>query len=865
MKNIFLQALQLCLVISAFAQESIKKYASTKIDQELITIDGLINDKAWEAVEWGGDFVQREPTYGVAPSQKTVFKILYDDKNLYVAIRAFDTEPDKIARRMSRRDGFEGDFVEINIDSYNDKRTAFSFTASVSGVKGDEYISNNGDNWDDTWDPIWYLGTSIDNEGWVAEFRIPLSQLRFADVPVHQWGLQFTRRIFRLEERSVWQPIPQDAPGWVHLFGSLEGIVGIKPQKQLEIQPYVVAKTDRYPQEEGNPFATGKDNDLDYGIDAKIGLTSDITLDLSINPDFGQVEADPSQVNLTAFRLFFQERRPFFLEGNNVLNFPIVGFMENNLFYSRQIGGSPSYYPNADYVNMPNHTRILGAAKITGKNSKGFSWGVLESVTNDEKAETITNGVKSKETVEPLTNYVVARFQQDIKEGETVVGAMFTATNRFITDSTLDFLHKSAYSGGVDLLHNFKERKYVVTLRSLFSNVNGSTQSIYNTQLASERFFQRPDNNYSRLDSSRQSLTGSAATLSLAKQSGKWLWDIGGTYSSPQLELNDAGFLVQSDNMMQWLWTQYRILQPKGIFRSQRFTGVQWSAYDFDGVNLETGYETGYNAQLNNLWRVNLGTVVNGETVSNADLRGGPSIRYPGSKNVFFNLSTNDQKKFTVSYNQNFRFGNEDYMQSANSSLFMIYRPFNAVSLSINPSYFRNRNDLQYVTDLDVSDGSHRYILGRVNQYIYRLTLRSTLNVTPNLTFELWAQPFIATGEYSQFKKTIDPSTNKFSERFQQYQDIQVGFESGTYTITENSSIAGFAFSDPDFNIREFRSNLVMRWEYIPGSTLFLVWSSNGSAFDNENNNNLRSQTNGLLNLESRNTFLIKFTYRFIL
>lgn len=849
----------------ANAQEAIKRYQTTKLTGVAPDIDGLLDDAAWSTVEWAGDFVQREPTFGIAPSQKTAFKVIYDDKNLYVGIRAYDTEPDKIVSRMSRRDGFEGDLVEINIDSYHDKRTAFSFTASVSGVKGDEYVSNNGNDWDDTWDPIWYLATSVDSLGWIAEFRIPLSQLRFADLPSHTWGIQVMRMIFRLNERSTWQPIPQDAPGYVHLFGEIDGIAGIKPQKQLEIQPYVVAKTERYKAEQGNPFADGIDNSLDFGVDAKIGLTSDITLDLTINPDFGQVEADPSQVNLTAFRLYFQERRPFFLEGNNILNFPLVGFNENNLFYSRQIGGAPSYYPSGQYVRMPQFTRMLGAAKVTGKNSKGFSWGVMEALTANETASVIDNGEERREKVEPMTNYVVARFQQDIKEGETVVGAMATATNRFIEEPHLDFLHTNAYSGGMDVVHNFKERKYAITFRGIFSNVNGSTRSIAQTQQAPERFFQRPNNFYSRFDPMRTSLTGSGATFFVSKQSGAFLWDVGGTYSSPQLELNDAGFLVQTDNITHWIWTQYRILKPKGIFRSQRYELIGWRGYDFDLVNLESGYELGFYQEFKNLWFLRYGTIFFGENTSNADLRGGPSMRYPGYQNIFFSLNTNDQKKLRVSLNHNYSFGSYNYRKSRNVSASIVYRPINALSVSMSPAYTSSHHDLQYVTDLRPPLHEHRYILGTVDQKIYRLTMRSSYNLTPNLTFELWAQPFIATGDFSNFKHTLVPFADEYSERFRHFLPTELRHESNEIHVLENGQTAGYSFSNPNFNLREIRTNLVMRWEYIPGSTFFLVWSSNGSAFDSNSDSQFRHQWNELWNVNARNTFLLKYTYRFVL
>jgi hypothetical protein len=314
-----------CSHLSGFSQnDSTKSYTTARVLTAAPIIDGRLDDPAWEQVAWsGGDFRQRQPDAGKAASVQTKFKILYDSRNLYVAFKNYDPEPDKIVSRMSRRDGFEGDWVEINIDSYNDKRSAFSFTTSVSGVKGDEYISNNGDDWDAGWDPIWYTKTSIDAEGWVAEIRIPLSQLRFADKPELTFGFNINRRFFRNQELSMWQYIPPDAAGWVHHFAELKGIVGVKPQKQLEIQPYVVAKTETFQKEEGNPYMTGSSSSIDGGLDAKIGITSDITLDLTVNPDFGQVEADPSQVNLSAFELFFEERRPFFIEGSNTLNFPI--------------------------------------------------------------------------------------------------------------------------------------------------------------------------------------------------------------------------------------------------------------------------------------------------------------------------------------------------------------------------------------------------------------------------------------------------------------------------------------------------------------------------------------------------------------
>ncbi len=393
-----------------------KHYFTQHTNGDEITNDGLASDKAWNLVEWAGGFRQFDPEDGAKPAMDTEFKVLYDDKNLYLLVRAHDKEPHKIDKRLSRRDNFPGDWVEVNIDSYHDKRTAFSFNLSASGVKGDEFVSNDGSDWDSSWDPIWYGKSSIDEYGWIAEMRIPLSQLRFANKPEHVWGLQVLRRNFREQERSSWQYKPQSAPGWVQRFGELRGLKGIKPQKQLEIMPYVVAKAERYPGEKDNPYASGSDESLSFGVDGKVGITSDITLDFTINPDFGQVEADPSQVNLSAFELFFRERRPFFIEGSNIYNFPLTEaiaggrYNVDNLFYSRRIGRSPSYYPDTEdgeFVDMPQNTTILGALKLTGKNKNGQNWGVMESVTQKEYAKVHDGTDERRVEAVPLTNYLV--------------------------------------------------------------------------------------------------------------------------------------------------------------------------------------------------------------------------------------------------------------------------------------------------------------------------------------------------------------------------------------------------------------------------------------------------------------------------
>jgi len=483
-------------------------YTTKALDgAEAPKIDGIIDERSWDIVEWSGDFIENEPDENTPPEQQTKFKIIYDQKYLYVAWRAYDTEPNKIEQRMGRRDDFPGDWVEINIDSFNDDRSGFSFTISASGVKGDEFISNNG-NFDSSWNPIWYAASHIDEEGWTAEAKIPLSQIKFGKSAEQIWGLQINRLFFRNQERDVWQRIPQDAPGWVSEFGELRGLVNIEPQKQLEIQPFILGQYDTFEAEDGNPFRDGDDFKLNVGLDAKIGITNDLTLDLTINPDFGQVDADPGAIALDGFEIFFQERRPFFVENKNIFDFVING-SPDNVFFSRRIGRSPQGFTTTsgsrgEFEDIPINSTILGAAKFSGKTKNGWSIGLLQSITANEFAEIELDeredvlagieeiGEEREELVEPLTIYNVLRLQKDFNNRNSFIGGIATYTDRTL-DQNLSFLHDKAFTGGVDFQHTWKNRDYFVNGKFIFSNVSGSAESINRTQNSIVHLFQRVD------------------------------------------------------------------------------------------------------------------------------------------------------------------------------------------------------------------------------------------------------------------------------------------------------------------------------------------------------------------------------------
>ncbi|MBT8301563.1 MAG: carbohydrate binding family 9 domain-containing protein, partial [Maribacter sp.] len=503
-------------------------------------IDGIMNEASWNVVEWENDFIESRPDENTPPSNQTRFKITYDQKYIYVGIQCLDSMPEKIVKRLSRRDGFDGDWVGIFIDSYHDKRTAFGFIVSAAGVKGDVFESNNGGNEDDSWNPIWYTKTSIDAEGWTAEMKIPLSQLKFGKSVEQVWGMEIMRRHFREEERSVWQRLPPDTPGFVSEFGELHGLLNLEPQKQLEIQPYSVASIKTYEAEEGNPFRDGNDGKLTVGLDAKIGITNDLTMDLTINPDFGQVEADPSAIALDGFQIFFREQRPFFVENKNIFDYRISSseagntFGSDNLFYSRRIGRSPQGYPetmDGEFVDQPENTNIIGAAKFSGKTKDGWSIGVLESVTAKKYATIDNNGQRRKEVVEPLTNYFVGRLQKDFNDRNTFVGGIFTATNRDNLTQGVDFLHTSAYSGGFDFKHQWNERDWYLGGNIIWSHVNGSKEAIQITQESITHLFQRVGADHVQVDPNRTSLSGTGGNLQLGKiGNGHWKFETGGTW-----------------------------------------------------------------------------------------------------------------------------------------------------------------------------------------------------------------------------------------------------------------------------------------------------------------------------------------------
>lgn len=852
-------------------------------------IDGLESDPAWESVDWSGDFTQLNPDDGAEPTQQTAFKILYDDHNVYVLIRAFDTEPDQITKRVTRRDDFSTDWVEIQLDSYHDRRTAFSFTLTASGGRGDEAISNDGGDWDDSWDPVWFGASTIDEQGWLAEMRIPLSQLRFSGEEGQVWGIQVQRRLYRRDERSGWQHIHRNSPGWVSLFGELRGLNGIESAHRIEVLPYIVGDLNRYQAEDRNPFRDGQTTDGRIGLDGKVGLAGNLTLDLAVNPDFGQVEADPSRVNLSAFELFFEERRPFFVEGKNITQFHVGGggpYWNDQLFYSRRIGRPPQRSPDlsdGQTMEKPTNTPIIAAAKITGKTPGGLSVGLVNAVTSKTSARIDTDGLRSKESVEPLTNYLVARMQQDFKDGATTLGSMLTATHRNNDASHFNFLNRAAYSGGIDFRHRWSDRTYWMNASLSFSHIRGDDEAITRAQRSSVRYYQRPDASHVRLDSTLTALSGHGGSVGIGR-SGNSPWDMGiaGTWRSPGLELNDVGFLRRADIFMQNAWVGYESNRPRGIFREYNVYLNQWQGLNFGRDREFLGGALNLGGEFTNYWDAWLNLQFGANGLSASALRGGPSLKTPGEVNFDVDVNTDDRKPVSLGFggNLNRTFENAGYSNEVYFSL--RYRPNDSMRVLIDPFFDVDMRELQYVSNetfngddqadravqADRADQAGRYLLGRVDQKTLGIGIRLNYSITNNMSIQYYGQPFVSAGRYSRFKRVTDPRADRYAGRFERLSDGALTYDDAdeVYRVDENlDGAVDYTFDDPDFNFRQFRSNLVLRWEYTPGSTLFLVWQQQRSGSGGSGEFAARRDLEGLFDTYPSNIFLLKFNYWFSL
>ena len=835
------------------------------------SIDGRLDESVWREFPAGTDFLQSKPNPGEPASQKTEVRFAYDDDAVYVGARMYDTSPDSMVAQLARRDNdVYSEWIFICLDSYFDKRTAFFFAVNPKGVKLDGLLYDDTND-DETWDAVWDVAARQDSLGWTAEFRIPLSQLRYSKREGETiWGANVMRRIARRNEESWWSAIRPDANAMVSAFGELHGIAGLKAPRRIEVLPYSMSRLVRAPGNANNPYFDSNDASVGAGADLKLGVTSDLTLTATINPDFGQVEADPSEVNLTAYETFFPEKRPFFIEGFDIFRAGIgVGDGDSSnegLFYSRRIGRSPQggVPDNAEFSDMPTAATILGAAKLSGKTRSGWSIGALSATTAREKAQFVDGStVPGDVVVEPLTHYGVARVIKDLDKGQSAIGAIFTLTNRSLPNE-LSFLRANAYSGGLTGRKRWHNGDFQITSYLLASHVNGDNAAINRTQRSSARYYQRPDNDYVDYDPTRTSLTGASAGVELFKLGGGHLrYAAALNARTPGFEVNDLGFMPNSDQIFQAAYVGYEQFKPGKHFNRWNVNVNQWTMHTFGGERTSLAGNINGSLEFKNTSDMWLGLNRDQEVLSIAALRGGPAFLSPGRWGVHGGYDSDERKAFNYWISLNYN--NEDQSDGQSIGVYpgLRVRASDKAELRFTPGVSVNRRAWQYVRTETLA-GADRYLFGELDQVTTSLTTRLSYTFSPNLSLQLYAEPFVSAGDYTAFKEVTNPRGAHFDDRFHRFSgsEIQYDANANRYSIDrDGNGSADITLDNPDFNFRAFRSNVVLRWEYRPGSALFLVWSQGREGGSEIGDFRFRRDFDALFNTRASNVLLIKASY----
>ena len=843
-----------------------------------ISVDGRLDDAAWTAAPRQSGFVQRFPKDASKPSVETHFAILYDDEAVFVGVWADDPQPELIRALLTRRDvDLPADAVMIVFDSYHDRRTAYAFQLNAAGVQRDMLLFDDS-NQDDTWDAVWTGNVAVTPTGWTAEYRIPLSQLRFASNEAQEWGFQIMRLIGRTGEQDSWSPWPRSAPQVVSKFGVVDGIDHLRAGRRLELLPYATGGVDRMPVDAGDPLNQQYNMRRNIGLDLKYGLGSAFTLSATLNPDFGQVEADPSKVNLSANELFFAEKRPFFLEGVDLFK---LGIGNNDggpegAFYSRRIGAAPAEPDTSfDFVKTPQSTTIYGAAKLTGKTRGGWSVGVLDAVTGQEKAQTFTAAtadspegpgtiaITADPVVAALTNYAIARVKRDLGEGKISIGLSATAVNRKLDDQRLEgLIHDQAYIGGVQFQHRWADNAWTANVTVLGSWVHGTPDAIAETQQSPRHYFQRPDAKDVHFDPTRTSMSGLAARWMVGQlgDTKHWRFGSGGDLRTPGLELNDAGFQQNADRVIPFFWGQYRNDEPSKHILNWNFGSDVFWAQTLEPRALDYGLESNGSIQFSNYWSLNGGWNLDSARWNTDALRGGRALRMNFGTFGFFNLNTDTRKPLWFSVNG---FGGRNWTSGSTEGGFDLGATIQARSnldVFIGPSIYKRNDPLQYVDEVADGDGNSHFVFARIHETDVSMTLRVNWTFSPHLTLQAYAQPYIASGHYDELKDVDNPGAEKYSDRFHLFAPGESQLLDGTYHLQRAG--ARFDVDRPDFNFRQLRSTVVLRWEYRPGSTVFAIWS-HGRTSDNFDDGRFRfgRDLSDLGSAASENIVMVKANY----
>ncbi|MGA2382759.1 MAG: DUF5916 domain-containing protein [Gemmatimonadales bacterium] len=803
-------------------------------------IDGRDDDAVWANATTITAFREWRPTENAEPRFRTEAKIAYDASYLYVFVRAYDPHPDSIIKILARRDTWTAsDMIWVMVDSYHDHRNGYEFGVNAAGVKLDQAIYDDG-NEDGAWDAVWDVATRIDSLGWTAEYRIPLSQMRYGGDSDHTFGIAILRDLYRYSERYSWPLLQESHNGLVSQFGQLTGLVGLEAPRRLEAAPYLVTKNAS--EIRNNAFTRGSDATI--GGDLKYRVASNLTLDATINPDFGQVESDPAVLNLTAYESFFDERRPFFVAGRGLFQFNVdcsqVNCNNEQLFYSRRIGRTPELAGAYGDTTAQQPTTILGAAKLTGRLPGGLTLGFMDAVTQRDR-------LRADTTVEPGTNYAALRLRQDLRGGNSNVGLMFTGVNRNNDAFTSPYLSRSAYAGAVDFMHRFWKNNWQISGSVDLSRVAGSRQAIASLQEDAVHYYQRPDAGLP-LDTMRTALSGDAEELHVAKYGGQHLlFESAYMRRSAGFEINDAGYLQRADQQTWSTWVGFFDRRKTKFYQRFQWNMNWWQYWTTNGLPLEAAYNTNLHVTLNNSMGLHVGGTYGqlGSTYCDRCARGGPAVRQDPYIAPWAGINGDDRKPLVPYLWVNYWSGDGGRSHSLNLSPELDLRVSSRFSSVLSLNWSRNRYDAQWYGNFTDGTGAQHYTFAHLDQTTVGLVLRLNYTLTPAMSLQVYAQPFDSKGTYTNVRElSATPRAAGYDQRFAAYGDTAVTSHPG------------------GFNYKQFASNVVFRWEYKPGSTLFLVWNQGRQGVVGaEGNGNFQTDMRALFALHPMNTFLVKVSY----
>jgi hypothetical protein len=850
--------------------------------QEQIVIDGILSESVWQNEFAFTDFKQSDPNQGSPATERTEVRVAYDDAAIYVGARMYDVAPDSIMQILSRRDQYPvADWIGVYIDGYHDHRTGYVFALSAGGTILDGVLYN--DDWNDlSWDGVWQGKTHIDDKGWSAEIRIPYSQIRFHDEKAQVWGINFQRDIGRRRENDMLAYTPRSQSGFVSRFGELVGLENIDPPRRFEVMPYITGKGEYTHPSSGNPFNSGSRYSPGAGADIKVGMGNNLTMNATVNPDFGQVEVDPAVVNLSDVESFFEEKRPFFLEGATIFNFGQGGARNYwgfnwpgpSFFYSRRIGRAPQgSVPDADFTDVPQGAHILGAAKLTGKIVDGWNFGTIQAVTGREMADLDTAGHNFRSEVEPAAYYGIIRAQKDFNDGRQGLGFISTTSARRFSETRLrDDINNNSEVFGLDGWTFLDEDKvWVISGWAGLSRVEGDRARMVSLQRNSQHYFQRPDAPYLSVDSSATSMSGYGMRLWLNKNKGHFFSNSAIGILSPSFDVNDVGFQYRSNIINMHVGGGYSWSDPGEVFRYAETGGAVFQSYDYDGNVVWRGVFQFGSLQFLNYYNINWNLAYNPQTINTTRTRGGPLMLNPPGYQVSLDVSSDSRKSLEADVNAfTYQSGWQKELQAGAS---VTWRPLANVSLSIGPSYDHDREAAQWVTSADdltaIATFGKRYIFADLDQHTLSANIRLNWTFSPTLSLQLFLQPLISSGKYTNFKELTRPRSFDFEV-----------YGTGSSALTETESADGsvsfsvdpdgngpaspITFDNPDFNTKSLRGNAVLRWEYMPGSVVYFVWTqSRYNQTNNDGNFQFNNSVDRLFSTQADNIFLVKFSYWF--